>query len=344
LALTVAYAHEVQHAPATPLIDTFFPAMAILMLHRDLDRATQAAMSWFAHGFLFVNATLGILEFLLHFRLTPYVVGGVEIVEDMRSTALLGHPLLNAGSTGAYILILYFGGDALARPQWRALAIAPQMVAMIAFGGRTAIVLGLVVMTVGALPTIGAVLAGRRFDQRVGLLIALGLPLLIGVAFLAVSQGFLANLIERFVDDKGSSEARVVIFSLFDQFSWGELLLGPDPSRLATLQYTLGIEYGIENSWLGFVFQYGLLIATFFVIGVLALMMEYVRKCRPYSLIIVGYFLVMVSSSASLSVKSLVLSQFGVLMMLVFDRDLAYRPRFWELPAAASAARLGSRA
>ena len=31
--------------------------------------------------------------------------------------------------------------------------------------------------------------------------------------------------------------------------------MGPDPKRLAVLQNALGIEYGIENSWLRLIFQ-----------------------------------------------------------------------------------------
>lgn len=317
----IAYAILVQHAPATPLIDTFFAAVAFLPLHRALEGGARIRLRRLLHGIMFVNASLGILEFLLHFRLTPFAVAGTAIVDDYRSTALLGHPLLNAGTTGAYILMLFFHGDPEDRPLLRAGMMALQMVAMVAFGGRTAIVLGVSALALGSLPTIAAILGGRRFDERLGIVIAIGSPIVVAAAFFAVSQGLFTDLVARFVDDKGSSEARVVIFDLFGQFSLADLLLGPDQERLQSLQTILGIEYGIENSWLGFVFQYGLLISVMFIGGFLALIAEYMARSRRGSWILVGYFLILASSSASLSVKSLVLSQFAILMITIFGRE-----------------------
>jgi hypothetical protein len=267
---------------------------------------------------MFFNASLGILEYSLHFRLTPFVVAGTEIDDDYRSTALLGHPLLNAGTTATYILMLFLGGDPSRLPAWRAALAAPQMVAMVAFGGRTAIVLGAAVIALGSLPRIAAILNGRRFDQRIGIAVAIGLPIVIAAMIMAVSQGLLSDLSARFVDDKGSSEARVAILELFGKFSLEDMLLGPDPDRLQSLQWILGIEYGIENSWLGFVFQYGLLISLLFFIGVVALLAEYVSAGRPRSWVLVAFFLILSSSSASLSVKSTVLTQFAILMITIF--------------------------
>ena len=84
---------------------------------------------------------------------------------------------------------------------------------------------------------------------------ALAAPVLLAVVAAVSFGGGLDPLMERFTDDRGSAEARVVVFELFDAFSPGDLMLGPDPARLASLQNTLGIEYGIENGWLGLLFN-----------------------------------------------------------------------------------------
>ena len=319
-AFTVAFAMLVQHAPVMPLVDTFFAATAMLVLYDGIDEAMRARLRWLIHVILFANACVGIIEFLTQTRLTPFVVAGVPVLHDYRSTALFGHPLVNAGTTAAYVLMLFFGGDPSGRPFLKAGLTGVQLVALVAFGGRTAIVLSAVLLAIGSLPTIAGVINGRRFDQRIGLVFVLGAPVIIAATFAAASSGFFANLIDRFEDDRGSTQARIVMLDLFNSFSFEDLLLGPDPERLASLQSSLGIEYGIENSWLGLMFQYGAIITAFFVLGLLALLGDFVRRTRPKSGIIVLYFLILVSSSASLSVKSFGFNQFAILLLILFGR------------------------
>ena len=111
LALLVAYAALFQHMPVAPLIDTFFVGAIMLALYEDFSDRERAALRLALHGVLLINACLGIAEFAFHFRLTPFVAGGRTIVGDYRSTALLGHPLLNAGTTTIYAAMLIFGAD-----------------------------------------------------------------------------------------------------------------------------------------------------------------------------------------------------------------------------------------
>jgi hypothetical protein len=319
--LTLVFATLVQHVPATLLVDTFFAATAMLVLYDDLDESTRAGLRLLAHLILFINACVGIVEFFTQTRLTPYVVAGIPVLHDYRSTALFGHPLLNSGTTAAYILMLFLGGHPRGRPFLKLALILVQSMALIAFGGRTAIVLLGIFLAAGSLPTIAGILNGRRFNQRAGLAFVLGLPTILVASVAAASNGVFTNFVERFVDDKGSAQARVVIFDLFNYFSLEEILLGPDPQRLASLQTTLGIEYGIENSWLDFVFRYGAVATAFFVLGLLALLGDFMRRARPRSILLVVYFLMLVSSSASISVKSFAFNQFAILLLVLFGRE-----------------------
>ena len=138
---TVAFATLVQHTPVMPLIDTFFAAVAMLVLYDDLDETMRVRLRWLAHLILFANASIGIVEFLTQTRLTPFVVAGVPVLHDYRSTALFGHPLVNAGTTAGYVLMLFFGGHPAGRPFLKAALMSVQLAALVAFGGRTAIVL-----------------------------------------------------------------------------------------------------------------------------------------------------------------------------------------------------------
>lgn len=322
-ALIIAYAGLFSHTPITPLADSFFCALALLLLYEDLDAPARLTLRRLLHVIMLANACLGIFEFFTQFRLTPFVTGDKLITGDYRSTALLGHPLLNASTTGAYALMLFFGADSTLAPAWRFGLIAVQVGAMVAFGGRTSLVLTFATIAIGSLRSIADVLRGRRFGMRLGMGMAIGIPAA-SVALIAIAYaGYFDPLIERFTDDRGSAQARIVALQLFDAFSLADILLGPDPERLASLQSTLGIEYGIENGWLGLVFQYGALMAGLFTAAILALLWEFWRRAKSYASIIVACFLVELSSSASISVKSFVFNQFAILLLVVFDSRAA---------------------
>jgi hypothetical protein len=294
-----------------------------LLLYEELDAPSKALLRRLLHIVLLANACLGIFEFITHTRLTPFVAGGRLITEDYRSTALLGHPLLNAGTTSVYALMLFFGADSSLAPLLRFSLIIVQAVALVPFGGRTAIVVTFATMALGSLRAVADILLGRRFDMRVGMALAIGLPAAALALAALVYAGYLDQLIERFTDDKGSAQARLVALQLFDAFSLEDLLLGPDPQRLASLQSTLGIEYGIENGWLGLLFEYGALMSGTFIIGMFALLWEAWRRAGPYAWIVVLGFLIELSAAASISVKSFVFNQFAILLLVVFDRRAA---------------------
>lgn len=325
--LIIAYAALFQHAPVAPLIDSFFCALAALVLYDDLDEDERRWLRLMLHGVMLANACLGIAEFAGHFRLTPYVAGGRLIVGDYRSTALFGHPLLNAGSTGLYALMLFFGGDRALKAPVRAALFFIQCAALIAFGGRTALVLTGAVVGVGSLRAIADFLRGRPFDMRLAIAAALAAPLVAAALATIWFTGGLDPLLERFVNDYGSAETRVVVFELFDAFPPQDILLGPDAERLTSLLSTLGIEYGIENPWLGLIFQYGALMTLVFLFGFFALVHELWRRSKSYGAVMVIIFLVQASSSASLSVKSFAFNQFAILLLVVFDWRASGDPR-----------------
>ena len=325
LALIVAYAALFQKTPVAPLIDSFTVGAVLLTLYDDLSQRERATLRLALHAVMFVNACLGLAEFAFDFRLTPFVAGGRAIVGDYRSTALLGHPLLNAGTTALYAAMLILGGDRALRPPLRLALTTIQLVALVAFGGRTSLTLALGVVCLASLKSVGETLGGRRFDLRSAIAAALVAPLAAAAAAAAWFGGALAPLIERFTADRGSAQARVVAFDLFDAFSLQDILLGPDPQRLATLQTTLGIEYGVENGWLGLVFEYGALMTFFFLIGFAALLWELWRRAKSGGWAIILLFLVQASSSASLSVKTFAFNQFALLMLSVFDGNAGER-------------------
>ena len=327
----IVFAAVAQKAPISPIIDSFLCSVAFLVLYADADERTRATMRVALHAFMFVNACIGIVEFVTHWRLTPYVAAGKVILHDYRSTALLGHPLVNAAVGAAYVLMLLYGADRAVGWGLRLVLVGVQLASFVTFGGRTAIVLSVALGAPRLARPALEVLAGRRFDMRAALVAALSAPVLLAAIVLLAQRGTFDGLLERFADDKGSADARLLIFQLFDYFSFDELLFGPDQQRLASIQNTLGIEYGIESSWFGFLFGYGAFMTLFFLAAFAALMWEFWRRSRPGAWALFLYILVQLSSAAGISVKSLVFDQF-VVLLLAFFCDW---PREQRAPAAA---------
>ena len=82
----------------------------MLALYENFRSRERMALRLALHVVMAANACLGLVEFAFDFHLTPFVIGGTPILGDYRSTALLGHPLLNAATTARYAAMLNLGG------------------------------------------------------------------------------------------------------------------------------------------------------------------------------------------------------------------------------------------
>lgn len=306
--------------PLMPIIDTFIPAIAALVVLQDDDESLQRRLTLFIHAVLAANAIIAILEFATGMRLTPFVVGGVEVPHDVRSTALLGHPLNNAAIAATYALALTFGGDRTLPPGLRLALVGLQLTALVPFGGRTAMVATYLVVSIAMLGR--SFLALAREETRSGhwIAVAIGAPLVLAAAGGVIASGAIDKILERFVNDAGSAQARVAMFDLFDHLSLQDLLFAPSPDHLMSLQRSLGIEYGIENSWLGILLQYGFVAGSIFIIGIFFLLRDVMARCGWSAAPALALMLVAVSSAASLSVKSVQLTQWSVVVLALFAR------------------------
>ncbi|MFX9619199.1 hypothetical protein ABTU73_17540, partial [Acinetobacter baumannii] len=110
-----------------------------------------------------------------------------------------------------------------------------------AFGGRTALVTVLLLMSF-----LGAAEAFRILrGKRVSLPTVIGTICLLVVAgagiFAAYDLGIFDKMLLRFSSDKGSALARFATFDLLSHFDWYELVIGPNPVRVNALQAQLGL-------------------------------------------------------------------------------------------------------
>jgi len=319
-ALLIAYGVLVQKAPLTLLVDTYLVALAVLFAGDDLPPAMRDVLRKALHAILVVNALIGLVEIVTHSRMIPFVVAG-QPLDDPRSTALLGHPLMNASTTGAYLLCLFLGGDPKVPPAPRVLIICVSLLGLLAFGGRTALVAVALIVGGVVLWRFLRFLFGARVDLgRVAAALAFSPVLMLGVLGSALAGVFDATL-ARFVDDNGSGQARVIALRLFDVFDMGDLLLGPPPDVLNSTLNALGISVAIESTWLGLLFAYGGVMTAFFVAGLFALFWDFWRRARTGAVLLFAYFLLIISASNGLAAKTFGFVQFSILLLFFFQRE-----------------------
>ncbi len=323
IAILIGYSITIAGLPFTAFFDTFLAPALVFFLFKDMREARAMRFVWLIHSLMMLNALIGIGEFITGERLTPLVASGLVIDDDWRSTALLGHPLANASLTGAYLLAMALGG---ARDLPKALAAAGFIVnaaAMVVFGGRASTVILLAILAVLAAKGAFRVLRGGRFDRNVILTALIVIPIL-AVAVIGLEEaGFFDQFLERFVDDKGSADARVEMFGLFQHLSWYVLLLAPDAVQMATLKRVYGLDFGIESFWISFVLSYGIIPGVAFFAALFLFCRDVLSVLRPGGIWVFVFFFLVASTSVSLSSKSTLFAVLLLLMLVMLRRPEA---------------------
>ncbi len=309
-----------QALPAAALVDTFLLPLILLLIVLRLTPATRAQMAWLLHAAFLVNAMLGLGEFATGLRLTPYVAGGVLITDDWRSTALLGHPLGNALLTGCYATILLLGGGQELKGGARLGMIGLQFAAMVAFGGRASLILLLLFGAIALMRALTLFLAGYRLSLKRLTLLAILVPVMLGAIGALYELGVFDKFILRFTEDKGSANARIVMFELFRGFTWSELLLGPPQVNLSYFVHVYRLEFGIESLWVAFSLFYGIIPSVLFFTGLLFFLLALVAQCQKRAWIILGYFFVVNSTFLGIAGKTVSFANLCLILLLLLPK------------------------
>ncbi|MCB1522174.1 MAG: VpsF family polysaccharide biosynthesis protein [Hyphomicrobiaceae bacterium] len=320
IGLLIVHSLRVVKLPFTPFFDTAILPLLVFLLYKDMPEGRGRHLAYLVHGLMFANALLGLGEFASGVRLTPLVAAGVVIEDDWRSTALLGHPLSNASLTGCYLLAMALGGGRDLPWSARLAAFVVNAGGMIVFGGRAATVLMLLIMLALVGLHVARILAGRRFSS-VSVLKILMLAPVAGIAIAVLAEtGFFDQFLMRFIDDKGSAEARTEMFQLFNHVPWSELILGPDARQIETLRHYYGLDFGIESFWIAYILSYGLIASIAFFAALLAFTRDVIISLRPGAAWAFLFFYGVASTSVSLSAKSPLLGIFTFMMLVLMRR------------------------
>lgn len=298
-------------------LDTFLLPGLVAMLLVDADETALRRMETMVHAVMAANALLGLVEFATGQRFFPFRVDGVAFESDTRSAALQGHPLGNATLTACYVVALMAGGGALS-PTARFVMIGLQLAALITFGGRSAIVVTVLVGGGWALVRLHRTLLRGRVPLLAAAAMAVALPLApIALAGLAYA-GFFDALAERFLDDGGSAHSRVEMFTLFAKLPLRELIFGPDTALVDSLRRINGLEWGIENPIIRTLLYQGIVMTALLVAAVALYLREAARHCRGGTALPILVFAALVNTFESLGSKTTMLAKFAVLLLVLF--------------------------
>ncbi|GJD35763.1 VpsF family polysaccharide biosynthesis protein [Methylobacterium aerolatum] len=298
-------------------LDTFLLPALVTILIVDADEETLRRLEWLTHAVMTANAVLGLVEFATGQRFFPYRLDGAIFETDTRSAALQGHPLGNATLTACYVLALLSGGGRLP-DSVRIGFVLLQSAALVTFGGRSGIVITLLLGggRVGLL--LFRALVRNRISLPAAMLAAFALPLVpLAVAGL-VAGGFFDSLAGRFAADGGSANARVEMFALFDRIPLRDLIIGPDTALVETLRRMNGLEWGIENPIIRTLLYQGAVVTVVLTVTTALFLREVAHRCRPGIALPMIAFLILINTFESLGGKTTLLAKFAILLLALY--------------------------
>ena len=343
VAIAAIFAALVDKTPVTPLVDTFILPAIVFLLLRDLDPAMSRLLAALVALVLVANAALAMVEFVRDWHLiqVPVAPGAtedptqangvfswkVEQRMDWRAEALLGHPLVNGLIVGGFVLCLLSPGTDWIPLIWRLPLVSIESASMLSFGVRTPLVLT-VMLAAWLMASRTAAAIGRGFRPHPRLLAGAVLALALAVLAVAVvlQSGFADKTIDRFTNDAGSAQTRLTMFSMLAPMTLADLTLHPDKDFVATLQRLYGLEFGIESSWIGLILTYGLVVAGIVGGSLLAFFRSIVRASGGGAPLVLFYYFVLVSVTASLSGKTTTLAMEVALLILFLGQSGMARP------------------
>lgn len=302
-------------------LDTFLLPALVVILIVDADEETLRRLEWLTHAVMTANAALGLIEFATGQRFFPYRLDGAIFETDTRSAALQGHPLGNATLTACYVLALLAGGGRLP-VSVRTGFILLQSAALVTFGGRSGIVITLLLGGGRAVQLLFRALIRNRIPLPVAALAAFALPIVPLALAGLVEGGFFDSLAGRFAADGGSANARVEMFALFDRIPLRDLIIGPDTALVETLRRMNGLEWGIENPIIRTLLYQGAIVTVVLTVTTALFLWEVARRCRPGVALPMIAFLILINTFESLGGKTTLLAKFAILLLVLY-RPLA---------------------
>ncbi|MHC2438129.1 VpsF family polysaccharide biosynthesis protein [Bradyrhizobium sp. USDA 4451] len=276
----------------------------------------------FLHWFFAINAVLGIFELVSGvnvFPLMTYSPDGMTTLEP-RATAFLSHPLHAATVTCAYIVSLLVGAGRLLRPDLRIPMIGLQTVALLAFGGRTALLLTLAILAFASLWQVLRFTGGRHISRTKVILAIATVPVGIAIVSVLAYAGFFDQFLDRFSEDGGSARSRVLMLPLLLSFNWTDFLWGANTDYAVAQVYSFGLEWGVENPFIQMSVFQGVVVASLVMSGLLLLLYDVYKRLDATVIFPIVIYLSLCNTFGSFAGRFVNFSIFIVMISALFRR------------------------
>ena len=289
------------------LFDTFLPAgLTAALLGRVSPKALMKLRTLMQCLFV-LNAVLALTEAFAKATLIPLYLSDEAYkpsIDDFRPTALYDHPL-----TGALMAMMAL---TLTPPSGvrKAIYLTLMWAAMLAFGGRVAILTSLVavLLTKGA-PMIAKALAFDRHTKQRMLITISCLLLAAPIVVVIVSIGLADRLVGHLYWD-ASAQIRLKQWDILSHLDWVQIIFGTPRRELLDNLNALRLSSGvgvIENFWLLMFVSLGIVGFPIFLIAMAALFLWCWKVASQSGRVLLVSVIFAASASNSLGRKSTVL-------------------------------------
>ena len=305
-------------------VDTLWvPGLSLIALALH-PRARHRQLLVLITALLVLNSLTGVVEAGLGRLFIPvYDPDGKLIPEEhFRAAGLWGVPITSAMKTAVLLPTVFL----LPLPMLVRLGVAAvHVLALLAFGGRTALGAALVVYGLaGAVVMFHRTLGWRySYKEILGgtLLTVFGVGMLAGAV---VTTGLGERIFANMTWDN-SANVRLVVWNALDHLEVDEWWIGTSAARIDQIKLAIGLDpvyEAIENFWVALFIQLGVLGFVPFVLGLACGFVEAWRIAPSVLRLSMFIFLVVGSGANTLASKTVVLS----LLFITCQCGAAWRP------------------
>jgi hypothetical protein len=196
-----------------------------------------------------------------------------------------------------------------------------QVVALLAFGGRTALLLTLVIIAMVLLWQAVRFTAGSNISRaRLTIAVAI-IPVGIAVMAILAQIGFFDQFLERFSEDGGSARSRVLMLPLLFSFNWSDFLWGASTDYVRAQIYSFGLEWGVENPFIQMSVYQGVVVASLIMSGLLLLLYEASRRLERGVIFPIVVYLLLCNTFGSFAGRFINLAIFMIVISTLFRRQ-----------------------
>jgi hypothetical protein len=318
LCITLYLAREKTGGSSAIVVTYVTPALLLFLLPL-ISIRTSKFLDRFIGWFFVVNSLIVLTEYATGWRLLPFYAGPYLITNDPRPTGLIGHPLPGALLTGAWLLLMTFR-QVTERISLRGIVqIGIHALAMVCYGARAATViagLGLVAYLLRHSGIAGKVPVASSRRALAAFFVG---GLVVASAF---GVGVTDILVDRFYTAEKSDKTRFEALFIVENLTQREWMLGVESDDRDRYLAIINSPFGVEIAPLALVFNFGLPVALGLLMSFYWALFKFAEGVWGGRYAVV-YFILTTATSLSISSRTVLVSQFLVLLYVA----RTWRPR-----------------